>query len=108
MADPGIGTIAVLQARTLGYFKRQRHPETGLVDDSTRPESPASIAASGFAFACYAVAADRGIIPRAEAAAEGAHALRFLWDAEQSESPDASGARGFFYHFLDQRTGKPV
>ena len=106
MADPGIDTIALLQARTLGYFTRQRHPETGLVYDSTRPESPASIAASGLAFACYAVAADHGIMPRAEAAAVVAHALGFLWHAEQSASPDASGAHGFFYHFLDPRTGK--
>ena len=81
VTDPGIDTIALLQARTLGYFTHERHPETGLVNDSTRPESPASIAASGFAFACYAVAAEHGIIPRAEAAAQVAHALRFLWDA---------------------------
>ena len=106
MADPGIDTIALLQARTLGYFMRERHPETGLVNDSTRPESPACIGASGFAFACYAVAADHGIVPRAEAAAQVAHALQFLWDAEQSEAPDASGAHGFFYHFLDARTGQ--
>jgi hypothetical protein len=106
MADPGIDTIALLQSRTLHYFTRERHAETGLVNDSTRPESPASIAASGFAFACYAVAADHDIIPRAEAAAKVAHALQFLWDAEQSESPDASGAHGFFYHFLYARTGR--
>jgi hypothetical protein len=106
VADPGIDTIALLQARTLGYFTRERHPETGLVNDSTRPESPACIGASGFAFACYAVAADHGIVPRAEAAAQVAHALQFLWDAEQSEAPDASGAHGFFYHFLNARTGQ--
>ena len=108
MADPGIDTIAVLQERTFGYFTRQLHAETGLVNDSTRPESPASIAGSGFLCACYAVAADHGIIPRAEAAACVAHALRFLWEAEQSDSPDATGSHGFFYHFLDARTGRRV
>ena len=108
MADPGIDTIAVLQQRTFGYFTRELHADTGLVNDSTRPESPASIAGSGFACACYAVAADHGIITRAEAAARVAHALRFLWEAEQSESPDASGSHGFFYHFLDARTGRRV
>src|SRR5688500_8653475 len=108
MADPGIDSIAVLQERTFGYFTRERNAETGLVNDSTRPESPASIAASGFACACYAVAADHGIMSRAEAAAKVAHALRFLWGAEQSESPSATGHRGFFYHFLDARTGRRV
>jgi hypothetical protein len=108
MADPGIDAIAVLQERTVGYFTREVNPETGLVNDSTRPESPASIAASGFACACYAVCADHGIVPRAEAAARVAHALRFLWEAEQSEAPDASGWHGFFYHFLDARTGRRV
>jgi hypothetical protein len=106
MADPGIDTIAVLQERTFGYFTRELNPETGLVNDSTRPESPASIAGCGFAFACYAVAADHGIIARDEAAARVAHGLRFLWDTEQSEAPDASGSHGFFYHFLDPRSGR--
>jgi hypothetical protein len=108
MADPGIDTIALLQERTFGYFTREINPDTGLVNDSTRPESPASIAGSGFAFACYAVAADHGIIPRAEAAARVAHGLRVLWDAEQSDHPDAAGSHGFFYHFLDARTGRRV
>ena len=106
LPDPGIDTIAVLQQSTFRYFTRELDPATGLVYDSTRPESPASIAGSGFAFACYAVAAERGIIGRAEAAARVAHGLRFLWHAEQSEAPDASGSRGFFYHFLDPRTGR--
>ncbi len=106
MADPGIDSIAVLQERTFGYFAREMNPVTGLIMDSTRPESPASIAGSGFAFAGYAVAADHGIMPRAEAAGRVAHALRFLWEAEQSEAPDATGWRGLFYHFLDPGTGR--
>ena len=108
MADPGIDAIAVLQERTFGYFTRERNAATGLVNDSTRPESPASIAASGFACACYAVAADHGFMSRDEAAASVVQALRFLWEAEQSEALDASGHRGFFYHFLDPRTGRRV
>ncbi|HEV8599011.1 MAG TPA: glucoamylase family protein [Gemmatimonadales bacterium] len=106
MADPGIDAIAVLQERTVGYFTREVDSETGLVKDSTRPESPASIAATGLACACYAVCAERGILPRAEAAGRVGRTLRFLWEAEQSEAADASGARGFFYHFLDARTGR--
>jgi hypothetical protein len=106
MADPGIDAIAVLQERTFGYFAREVNAETGLVDDSTRPESPASIAASGFGCICCAVAADHGVLSRTDAAARVAHTLRFLWQAEQSDAPDASGSHGFFYHFLDGRTGR--
>lgn len=103
---PVIDRVAMLQERAFAYFTREVHPATGLVNDSTQPESPASIAASGFAFACHAVAAERGFIPRAEAAARVARGLRFLWESEQSEAPDASGWRGFFYHFLDPRSGR--
>jgi hypothetical protein len=106
VADPGIDSIAVLQEHTLRYFRREAHPETCLINDSTRPESQASIAGSGFALACYAVAADHGMIARAEAAAWAARALRFLWELEQNEAGDAAGSHGFFYHFLDQRTGR--
>src|SRR5437016_2208817 len=106
MADPGIDSIAVLQERTFSYFVREADTDTGLVLDSTMPDSPATIAGSGFACACYAVAAERGIISRSDAAVRVAHALRFLWSSEQSESPNASGLRGFFYHFLDPRTGR--
>ena len=106
MTDSRIDSISVLQERAIGYFVRELDPATGLVHDNTRPESPASIAGSGFAFASCAVAAHRGIIGRAEAAARVAHALRFLWDAEQSDAADASGSHGFFYHFLDPRTGR--
>ncbi|HJR34909.1 MAG TPA: glucoamylase family protein [Gemmatimonadales bacterium] len=106
MADPGIDTIAVLQEHTVGYFTREANPDTGLVNDSTRPESPASIAACGFACAGYAVCATHGMVPRDECAARVARLLRFLWEGEQSDAPDATGSHGFFYHFLDPGTGR--
>lgn len=31
--------------------------------------------------------------------------LQFFWDSPQSERPDATGHRGFYYHFLDMQTG---
>jgi hypothetical protein len=33
-------------------------------------------------------------------------ALRFLRDSPQGEQPDATGHRGFYYHFLDMKTGQ--
>ena len=32
--------------------------------------------------------------------------LRFLHSLHQGPEPDASGYQGFFYHFIDMRTGK--
>jgi len=32
--------------------------------------------------------------------------LRFLWSSPQGPEPDATGYRGFFYHFLDMQTGR--
>ena len=108
MIDPGIDSIAELQKRTYRFFETQTHPETGLVRDNTRPGAPASIAGSGMALACHVVAVETGHERRDEAAASVRRMLEFLWNAEQSDHVDATGHRGFFYHFLDIDTGKRV
>ncbi|MEP0548891.1 MAG: glucoamylase family protein [Rhodothermales bacterium] len=106
MGDDAV--LETLQRQTFLYFLEEADPETGLVQDTTRPESVASIAATGLGLACYPVAAERGFIARADAVARTLRTLRFLWHAEQSEAPDATGHRGFFYHFLDPATGRRV
>ena len=45
---------------------------------------------------------------RADAAARTLVTLRFFWNSSQSEQPDATGYKGFYYHFLDMKTGKRV
>lgn len=94
------------QRDALDYFVRQADPVTGLVADRDRPGSPASIAATGMGLAVYAVAAERGWISREEAGRRTRTTLRFLMNSHQGAEPDASGHRGFFYHFLDMRTGQ--
>ncbi len=90
------------------YFKRWMNPVTGLVADTSRSGSPCSIAVVGFALTSYVVAVERGWLPRRDAAAIVVTTLRFLRQLPQSAAPDASGYRGFFYHFLDMRTGARV
>lgn len=97
--------IEALQHATFGYFERVANPSNGLVRDNTRSDSPASIVGSGLAMACYVVAAERGYVPRERAVERVLVTLRFFWNAEQSERPEATGYRGFFYHFLDVLTG---
>ncbi len=49
-----------------------------------------------------------GLPSPCEAAARTLTALRFFRDSSQGEEPDATGYRGFYYHFLDLRTGRRV
>ncbi len=97
-----------LQRDAVGYFLRAANPDNGLICDSSRPGAPCSIAATGLGLAAYAVGAERGFLPRREAAARTLAALRFFRDSPQSEEPDATGYRGFYYHFLDMQTGRRV
>src|ERR1019366_7752102 len=45
---------------------------------------------------------------RADAAARTLVTLRFFCDSRQSEQPDATGYKGFYYHFLDMKNGRRV
>lgn len=98
--------IGELQRATFGYFDQHADPVTGLVCDSDRIGAPATIAGSGLALGCYVVAAQRGYLSRGEAARRSLVSLRFLWGANQEGLPDGTGLNGFFYHFLDRRSGK--
>ncbi len=80
----------------------------GLVADTSSGVAPASIAAVGLALTSYPVAVERGMINRAEAAQRTVATLRFFWGSPQGPEPDATGYRGFYYHFLDMRTGSRV
>ena len=98
--------LAPLQRHTFDYFLHERNPDNGLVKDNTREDAHASTTAVGLALACYPVAAERGWVTRAEAAELARVSLRFFHDSEQSDAPDATGHRGFYYHFLDMATGR--
>ena len=95
-----------LQRDTFGYFVHEASPGNGLVRDNTRYASPASIAAVGLGLACYAVAAERGFLTREEAAERVLVTLKFFDESPRGSGPEAVGDRGFFYHFLDLRTGR--
>jgi hypothetical protein len=45
---------------------------------------------------------------RADAAARTLVTLQFFCNSLQSEKPDATGYKGFYYHFLDMKIGKRV
>ena len=95
-----------LQRDTFGYFLEETNRGNGLVPDSTREGSPSSITAVGFALAAYALGAERGFITRGQAIERVLTTLRFFWGSPQGAEPDATGYKGFFYHFLDMQTGR--
>ena len=97
-----------LQRSAFGYFLDYTDADTGLVADTSRPDSPASIAVVGFALSCYPVGVERGWIRRADALQRVLTAMRFFWQSAQGEEANATGFKGFYYHFLDMKTGKRV
>lgn len=97
-----------LQRGAFAYFERHTNPENGLVADTSRNGSPCSIAVVGFALSCYPVAVENDWMPRARAAALTLRTLRFFARSPQNDRPDATGHNGFYYHFLDMRTGRRV
>ena len=98
--------LELLQAETFKYFLKEVNLETGLIADKTEPGSASSIAAVGLGLSSYIAAIERGLMTRAEAIKRTLAVLRFLYSAKQGPQTDASGYRGFFYHFLDMNTGK--
>ena len=88
-----------------GYFLCETNESNGLVIDKTCPDWPASIAAVGLALTSYPVGVERGFISRTEAAKRTLTTLRFFWHSKQGPEPDATGHKGFYYHFLDMQTG---
>jgi hypothetical protein len=98
--------LAILQRETFEYFLQEANPANGLVVDKTAENWPSSIAATGLALAAYPAAVERGFMPRRDAVERTLTTLRFFWNSPQGPEPDATGYRGFYYHFLDMGTGR--
>lgn len=98
--------IETLQRLTFDYFLKEANRQNGLVPDSTRQGAPCSIAPTGFALAAYPVGVERGFIKRQDGIKRTLTTLRFFWNSPHGPEPDATGYKGFYYHFLDMNTGR--
>jgi hypothetical protein len=98
--------LDTLQYRTFLYFLYEENHQNGLIKDRSTSYSPASIAAVGFAYPIWAIGAEHGWISRKEAAEFTFNSLKFLLNSPQSTAADATGYRGFYYHFLNMDNGK--
>jgi len=100
--------LSRIERDAFSYFENEINPSNGLVKDKSTQDSPSSIAAVGFALASYPVAVERGFMKRSDAIERTLATLRFFRDCPQGEEPDAAGYKGFYYHFLDMKTGRRV
>ena len=97
--------LGTIQREAFNYFANETNLSNGLVSDTTEPGAPSSIAAVGLGLTAYPIAVERGFIARREAAKRTRAALRFFWESRQGPQADATGYKGFYYHFLDMQTG---
>src|SRR5262249_26540008 len=98
--------LAELEERTFRFFWDTGNRKNGLIPDRYPAQSFASIAAVGFGLTAYPIGAERGYIKREEARQRVLRTLRFFHDAPQNPGVrGAIGYKGFFYHFLDMKTG---
>jgi hypothetical protein len=100
--------LDALQWRTVEYYVHEVNHRNGLIRDKTQEGAPCSIAAVGMALAGSPLLVERGMFPRDFMARRVLTKLRFFWNSPQGPEPDATGYKGFYYHFLDMETGRRV
>src|SRR5882672_1746945 len=103
---PETALLDRLQKQSFAYFLHETNPKNGLVRDKTKKDWPASIAATGLGLACYPIGVERSFLTRKNAIERTLAALRFFSSSRQGTEADATGYRGFYYHFLDMQTGQ--
>lgn len=91
---------------TFSFFWELSDSVSGNIPDRWPSKSFSSIAATGFGLTSYLVGVERGYISRTQASERVLKTLRFLSLLKQdSVAQNVGGYKGFFYHFLDMRTG---
>jgi hypothetical protein len=100
--------LDLVQRTAFDYFWYEANPQNGLIKDRSSDTSVSSIAAVGFGLSALTVGIDRGWISREAGRDRVLTTLAFLWNSPQSPKADATGYKGFYYHFLDMQTGRRV
>jgi hypothetical protein len=100
--------VDLVQRTAFDYFWYEANPQNGLIKDRSSDASLSSIAAVGFGLSALTVGLDRGWISREAGRERVLTTLEFLWQSPQGPQADATGYKGFYYHFLDMHTGRRV
>ncbi len=100
------GFLDTLQHRTFNYFWECVDPKTGLTPDRYPSLTFSSTAAIGFALTTYGIGVERQYISREAAADRVLTTIRYLYNLPQGDAMMGNaGYRGFYFHFLDFKTG---
>lgn len=94
--------IDAVTRATFDYFWLEANPDNGLIRDRSTPDSPSSIAATGFGLAAIPIGVERGWI-----SADAGYA-RALTTLQTFANGGVQGEHGFYYHFVDMQTGRRV
>ncbi len=98
--------FADIEERTFRFFWDCADPDTGLMPDRWPTRTFCSIAAVGFALTAWPLGVERGWISRTAVRERTLRTLRFLARLPMGDATEGvAGHKGFFYHFLDMKTG---
>jgi hypothetical protein len=98
--------LELVERRTFQYFLEGYDPTTGLVLDRLHFRDMATTAGTGFGLTAKVIGVERGWISREAGEAYVAQVLNTLWNTPQGSQPcGTNGYKGFYYHFLDAKTG---
>jgi hypothetical protein len=98
--------VDLVQHTAFDYFWYEANPTNGLIKDRSSDPSRSSIAAVGFGLSALTVGIDRGWISREVGRTRVLTTLQFLDNSPHGPEADATGYKGFYYHFLDMQTGR--
>ena len=104
LSDDDHNFLEELEHANFLYFWEQTSPQTGLVKDRCKTNSPdhtlvASIAATGFGLTALCIGHRRGYVGLTEVRDRALVTLRFLWKTLPTH-------RGFYFHFANVNTGE--
>ena len=95
-----------IERRTFQFFWDTSNEVNGLTPDRFPSRPFASIASVGFSLTAYPIGIENGWVSRTQAVDRTLVTLQFLDGARMGpQATGRSGHKGFFYHFLDMRTG---
>lgn len=96
--------VDLLQREAYAYFSATMHASGLLVPDSSRPGALVSIAGVGLGLTASIAAVSHGLLEREQALQQALTVLRLFERSRQGPERDATGHRGFYYHYLDPVT----
>ena len=98
--------LEYVQRAHFAYFWYGANPANGLIPDRIPSPSACSIAAVGFGLTAIGIGIDHGWISRTQGVARVQTTLKtFLEGPQGTNNSGMMGYRGWFYHFLDMKTG---